>query len=292
MENSSPDIPNSTAWSRLVELVRLEQTVFALPFAFSGLVLGSGGWPRGWDLLWVTLAMVGARTAGMSANRLFDAKIDAANPRTSSRLIPSGRIRPFSVSMILAGSLTLFWLAASQLHPTCLKLWPVAVFLLLVYSLLKRFTALCHLGLGMVQACAPLGGWLAVRGAFEAGPVCLALAILLWVAGFDILYACQDEQHDREHGLHSIPARMGRPRAFRISRSLHVGAVLSLLGCGLLMGLGAVYFGGVALISLLLVWEHQLLSPDDLSKMQQAFFWANALVSLTLLLSIILEVCF
>ena len=198
-------------WSRLVELVRLEQTVFALPFAFTGLLLASEGWPSFADLLWVSVAMVGARTTGMSANRLFDQDLDAANPRTADRLLPSGRVKSLSVTLLLCVSLGMFWLATSQLHPTCLKLWPLAVFLLLIYSLLKRITWLCHLGLGMVQACAPLGGWLAVRGELAPGPIFLALAIMLWVTGFDILYACQDEEHDRSTGSSLCLPGLGPP---------------------------------------------------------------------------------
>lgn len=284
------DSNKDTVWGRFVELVRLEQTVFALPFAYVGMFLAARGWPGTWTFFWVTLAMVGARTAGMSANRLIDARIDAANPRTAGRILPSGRGRPLAVGLVMLASLALLALSAWMLNPLCFKLCPLAVALLLVYSYLKRITWACHLGLGLVQACAPLGGWLAVSPSLPLAPRLLGLSSFLWVAGFDMLYACQDTEHDRRVGLFSLPARLGNERAFKVARLFHAGVLACLLGAGLSCGLGTTYFAGLGFIAAVLVWEHSLLAPDDLSKMQQAFFVANALVSVTLLAAVILEV--
>lgn len=239
---------------------------------------------------WVTLAMIGARTAGMCANRLIDAEIDGRNPRTQDRALPAGRIAASTVFRFMLLSLALLVLAASQLNPLCLHLCPLAVFLLLAYSYLKRVTWACHLGLGLVQACAPIGGWLAVTGRFDTPPLWLGGAIFLWVAGFDILYACQDVEVDRREGLHSLPAVLGPERAFWISRAFHAGTVVALAMAGAALGLSPGYFAGIGLIGALLVYEHSLLHPRDLKNMQKAFFQMNALVSVTFLLSVLWEV--
>ncbi len=279
-----------TRWKRFVELVRLEQTLFALPFAYAGMLLAQHGWPTVATAFWVTAAMVGARTAGMCANRLIDAEIDARNPRTRDRALPAGKMAAGTVFRAMLISLGLLVLASSQLNPLCMQLCPLAVFLLLAYSYLKRFTWACHLGLGLVQACAPIGGWLAVAGRFSAPPLWLGAAIFLWVAGFDILYACQDIEVDRRDGLHSLPALIGADKAFWISRLFHAGTVGSLAMVGTALGLGLGYFAGIGLIGALLVYEHSLLHPRDLSNMQKAFFQMNALVSLTFLASVLWEV--
>lgn len=278
------------AWERFVDLVRFEQTVFALPFAWVGVLLAGRGLPDLGTFVWVSLAMVGARTAGMALNRLIDREIDARNPRTRERALPAGRVSVRSVQLLAAGSLALLVLAAARLNPLCLALSPVAVALLVGYSYLKRLTWACHLGLGLVQACAPIGGWLAVSGRFEAPPLLLGLAIFLWVGGFDVLYACQDLEHDRAVGLYSIPARLGADGAFLVARAFHAVAVGCLALAGSLLGLGLPYFAGLGAIGAILVWEHSLLAPDDLSKMQQAFFVCNAMVSLVLLASVLIEV--
>lgn len=279
-----------TRWRRFVELVRLEQTLFALPFAYAGMLLAGHGWPSIRVIVWVTLAMVGARTAGMCANRLIDADIDARNPRTWNRALPSGQMAASTVFRALLLSLALLVLSAAQLNPLCMRLCPLAVALLLAYSYLKRLTWACHLGLGLVQACAPIGGWLAVAGCFSGPPLGLGAAIFLWVAGFDILYACQDIEVDRQQGLHSLPALLGAEWAFWISRLFHLGTVLAMAMVGITLGLGAGYFAGLGLIGALLVYEHSLLHPRDLSNMQKAFFQMNALVSMTFLASVLWEV--
>lgn len=276
---------------QFVEVVRFEQTLFALPFAYCGMLLAANGWPGARILLWVTLAMVGARTAGMCANRLIDRTIDKANPRTKERALPAGRLSSQTVAAWMVASFGLLVHSAGQLNPTCAQLSPVAVAILLFYSYTKRFTWACHLVLGLVQACAPIGGWLAVTGHFHPVPLLLGLAIFLWVAGFDILYACQDYAHDRAVGLFSIPARFGMDRAFRISEGLHIGALLSLLAIAGLSHFGPVYLGGLSLIAGMLWWQHKILTPTDLSRIQQAFFHANVAISLILLLTVGWEVC-
>lgn len=277
--------------SLFIDLVRLEQTLFALPFAYAGMLLAGRGLPGWSQLLWVSLAMFGARTAGMAANRWIDWHIDAVNPRTASRPLPAGRVGGPAVVVLTLASLGLLALAAAQLNPLYFQLWPLAAFLLLGYSYTKRFTWLCHLWLGLVQACAPIGGWLAVRGEWAATPLWLGLAILTWVAGFDVLYACQDFEHDRAHKLHSIPARFGIGRAFRLSEALHGLTLLSLMAVGYTAGLGAGYATALLLIALLLVYQHRILKPDDLSQIQRAFFSANVGISLTLLGALLWEYC-
>jgi 4-hydroxybenzoate polyprenyltransferase len=275
--------------STFIELVRLEQTLFALPFAYAGMLLASRGLPSLWCLLWVSLAMFGARTAGMSANRLIDRHIDAANPRTASRSLAAGKIGALPVVGVMLASLGLLALSSWMLNPLCYQLWPLAALLLLGYSYTKRFTWLCHLWLGLVQACAPIGAWLAVTGSFAITPLLLGLVIFTWVAGFDVLYACQDFQHDRKVGLYSIPSRFGIEQAFRISEGLHLITWLGLLAVGWGAALGAVYFGGCLLIALLLIYQHRILRPQDLSRMQRAFFEANVVISLTLLGTLLWE---
>ena len=279
------------AMKSFVELVRLEQTLFALPFAYAGMLLAGQGFPSLNVLFWVSVAMFGARTAGMCANRIIDKHIDAANPRTADRALPAGRMNTSTVAGWMLLSLALLVKAAYQLNPLCAKLSPIAVFLLLLYSYTKRFTWASHLVLGLVQACAPIGGWLAVTGSFHPVPLLLGLAIFLWVAGFDVLYACQDLEHDKKVGLYSIPARFGPETAFRISEAMHAGTLGALTAVGLLAHLGNVYYSALGLIGALLVWEHTILKPNDLSRIQHAFFTANVTISTLLLASVIWEVC-
>lgn len=286
---ATTELPRPGRLKLFFDLVRFEQTLFALPFAYAGMMLGQRGVPPLNTCLWVTLAMFGARTAGMSANRLIDWKIDALNPRTANRHLPAGQVGGISVMLLMLTSLALLALAAHQLNPLCYQLWPLAALLLLGYSYTKRFTWLCHLWLGLVQACAPIGGWLAACGHWGETPLWLGLVIFTWVAGFDVLYACQDFEHDRKVGLYSIPARFGIESAFRISEGLHLVAWLSLWRVGSTAGLGWVYALGCWLIAALLYYQHRLLKPGDLSQMQKAFFQANVGISLTLLVSLFWE---
>jgi 4-hydroxybenzoate polyprenyltransferase len=270
-------------FSKLWELLRFEQTLFALPIALAAALWAAQGLPPLESVSWMLLAMVGARTAGMSANRLIDSGIDASNPRTKDRLLPSGRIRPSVVFLVLLLSLALLGWSAWNLNPLCFKLCPVAFFLLLGYSYLKRFTWACHFGLGAVQACGPLGAWMAVTGSFEWNACWLALGVSFWMAGFDILYALADEEHDRTHGIHSVPGRFGAVPACQLSRLCHLVAFS--FWCLFSYAVqGGVYLGaGIGAVGALLIWEHMLVGPHRLGQLPMAFFKVNSLISLVLL---------
>jgi 4-hydroxybenzoate polyprenyltransferase len=267
----------------VLEMIKFEHTLFALPFAFLGMVLAAGGWPSWRTVLWITLAMVGARSAAMGWNRLVDRRIDAANPRTASRALPAGLLMPGAVALFVAASAALLVIAAWQLNPLSLALSPIALLILFGYSYTKRFTWASHLVLGLSLAGAPLGAWIAVRGDVTAVPLVLAGAVLLWVAGFDVLYALQDVDFDRRSGLFSIPARFGVVGALWISGVLHllVLALLALLP-RLVPGLGTVYWVGWAGCLGLLAYQHWVVRPADLSRLDAAFFTTNGLLSVWL----------
>lgn len=260
-------------------MIKFSHTVFAMPFALSSATLAIDGpvpWPK---LGWIVLAMVGARSAAMGFNRLADQEIDARNPRTAARELPAGRLgrREVWTFVLLAATLLVF--AAAMLNPLCLALSPVALGVVFGYSYTKRFTALSHVVLGFGLAIAPVGAWLALRGSFAAPPLVLAAAVVLWVAGFDVIYSCQDVAFDRSSGLHSLPARLGAARALVVARAFHVAAVGLLAGLFWLAPLHPVYLVGVAAVGLLLAYEHSLVRADDLRKVDAAFFTANAWVS-------------
>ena len=267
-----------------LEMIKIEHTLFALPFAFLGAVLAAGGLPSLRQLLWITLAMVGARSAAMAFNRIADREYDARNPRTRTRAVPAGRL---SVSFVWAFTLisaALFFLAAAMLNRLTLLLAPVALASVLLYSYTKRFTSLSHVVLGWCLCIAPTGAWIAVRGALDSAvPLLLSLVVLLWTAGFDVLYACQDYDFDREAGLRSIPARVGVARALLVSRLLHAGAFAALVALYFLTSLGAAALAGVLLTGALLIYQHSLVRADDLSRLDAAFFTTNAFVSVILL---------
>ena len=266
----------------LLEMIKIQHTVFALPFAFMGALLAAQGLPSGRQAFFILLAMVGARSAAMAFNRLVDAEMDARNPRTADRALPRGLVsRSFALGFVWVSSL-LYFFAAAQLNPLALALSPLALAVVLGYSYTKRFTWTSHLVLGAALGLAPVAGWIAVRGDLGAPPLVLGAAVLLWVAGFDVLYALQDEDFDREVGLHSLPVRLGRARAMALAKFLHSGAALGFFGVGWLAGLGWLYFLAVLAAGLLLWWEHRLLSPQDLSRLNQAFFTLNGSVSLVL----------
>jgi len=267
-----------------LEMIKIEHTLFALPFALLGAALAAGGLPSWRQLLWITLAMVGARSAAMAFNRIADREYDAANPRTRDRAIPAGLLSlPFAWGFTVA-SAALFFLAAAMLNRLTLALAPLALASVLLYSYTKRFTSLSHLALGWCLSIAPTGAWVAVRGAFDSAvPLLLSLVVLLWTAGFDVLYACQDYDFDRRAGLRSLPARLGVARALTVSRLLHAGAFAALLGLYFAAGLGALALLGVLLTGALLVYQHSLVRADDLSRLNAAFFTTNAFVSVILL---------
>ncbi len=268
-------------WNRLkifFELIKFEHTVFALPFAYIGMIAAYGAWPRFSVFFWVTAAMASARTAGMLLNRIIDVKIDAENPRTKNRATVSGTF-PISSAMMAAGvSLIVFFLSAFMLNPLCFKLSAIALFFLTAYHYVKRFSFLCHFTLGLVLGIAPIGGWIAVRGTFSWVPVVLAVAVLFWVAGFDIIYSLQDVEFDKSHNLHSVPAQFGQSMALKISSYSHVITVIFLILFGFAGHLGFVYFIGVVVCSILLKLEHSLLSEGDLSRINVSFFTINGCI--------------
>jgi 4-hydroxybenzoate polyprenyltransferase len=266
-----------------LEMIKIEHTLFALPFAFLGAVLAARGLPTAWQLVWITVAMVGARSAAMTFNRIADRHLDAQNPRTRERAIPAGLLSlRFAWAFTVAASL-LFFFAALMLNRLTLLFSPVALASLLLYSYTKRFTSLSHLVLGWCLAIAPTGAWIAVRGAIGSpAPLLLSLVVLLWTAGFDVLYACQDFDFDRRAGLRSIPARVGVPAALWIARALHAGAFAALVGLYLTVQLGWLALAGLFTTGALLVYQHSLVRADDLSRLNAAFFTTNAFVSVIL----------
>jgi len=276
---------------RLVgELIRFSHTVFALPFALIAALAAAGGVPPAPTLAWILLAMVGARTAAMAFNRIADAALDAANPRTAGRPLPSGRATPaLAWALVAAGGAALV-AAAWRLNPLCLALSPLALGWVLAYSYAKRFTALSHLWLGLGLGLAPVGAWLAVRGAFAVPPLVLGAAVTAWVAGFDTLYSLQDESFDRRTGLHSLPARLGVRRALAVARVLHGAALAGLAAFAALAGGGWGLWTGVAAAAVLLVWQHAIVGPGHLERLDTAFFTANGVLSVGLFALYLAEV--
>ena len=265
------------------EMIKIEHTLFALPFAFLGAVLAANGLPSLRQIIWISAAMVGARSTAMAFNRLADRQIDARNPRTSNRALPSGLLSVGFVWAFTAVSATLFFVAAAMLNRLTLLLAPVALASVLLYSFTKRWTLLSHLVLGWCLSIAPTGAWIAVRGSLDSPvPLLLSLVVMLWTAGFDVLYACQDYDFDKHMGLHSIPKRFGIERALIIARLLHVAAFLALVALYLLTQLGLVAMAGVLATAVLLFYQHRLVKADDLSRLNAAFFTTNAFVSVIL----------
>jgi 4-hydroxybenzoate polyprenyltransferase len=261
-------------------MIRFSHSVFALPFALSSAVIAAGTGISWRQVVWILVAMVGARSAAMGFNRLADQRLDARNPRTAGRELPRGVLSRGEVWVFVAASAATLVVAAAMLNPLCLVLSPVALLVVFGYSYTKRFTALSHVFLGLALAVAPMGAWLAVRGRFEAPPVVLGLAVLFWVAGFDTIYACQDEAFDRVEGLHSLPARLGTRRALVVARLFHVIAVALLAAVYVLAPLHPLYLAGVGVVAALLIYEHSLVRADDLSRIDAAFFTVNGWISL------------
>jgi 4-hydroxybenzoate polyprenyltransferase len=264
---------------RLASLVKLEHTVFALPFAYVGAFLAVEGFPGWADLGWVTLAMVGARTLAMGLNRLVDAELDARNPRTATRELPAGTLSRAQVLTLCAVALLGFLVAIWQLAPVVRWLWPIPVALFVVYPYLKRVTWLCHLWLGACIGLAPVGAWVALTGELPWQAWLLGAAVALWVAGFDLFYSLFDLEHDRREGLHSWAVRFGERGAFVGARAMHVGTVALLVAVGLGLSVGAAYWIGVVVTACLLVYEHSLVRPGDLRRLDAAFFTVNGVIS-------------
>ncbi len=274
----------------LLGMVRFQHTVFALPFAFAGALMATNAWPPLATLGWILLAMVGARSLAMALNRLIDRRIDAANPRTAGRHLPSGRLTTRQVWAFAAASLAAMLVAVSQLPVLTWWLWPIPVALFVVYPYTKRVTWACHLVLGLSIGIAPIGGWIAVTGAFALAPVLLWLAVAAWIAGFDVIYALLDVDHDRRAGIRSIPARFGERRALRIAAGLHVASLALLAWAGAAAGMSWPYYAGVAACLLVLAWEHATVRPGDDARIQAAFGTANGVMALVFLAGVIVAV--
>lgn len=273
-----------------LEMIKFSHTVFALPFAFTGALLAGRALPAPAKVGWIVLAMVGARTAAMGLNRVIDAKIDARNPRTSGRAIPAGLLGRGVVLVFVALSVVLMLFAAGQLNPLCLYLSPVALFFILLYSYCKRFTSMAHVVLGICLAGAPLGAWIAIRGTLDAPAYLLGLAVLFWVAGFDILYALQDLEFDRNSGLHSIPSKLGVAGSLWTSRIFHLVTCLLLALLYRSMHLGPFFLAGFVVTCLLLGYEHWILRGGNLDRLDAAFFNMNGYISVTLFLATLADV--
>jgi 4-hydroxybenzoate polyprenyltransferase len=275
--------PRGTSKLRtFLEAIKFEHTIFALPFAYIGMMLAADGAPTWAQFIWITVAMASARTFAMAFNRLIDREIDARNPRTANRALPRRLLSAAEMGTYTAISAVVLTVAAWQLNPLCLILLPGAVLILTGYSYTKRFTWLCHGILGIAIGLAPVGAWVAVTASIDPRALLLGFTVATWIAGFDLLYACQDVEFDRTNGLYSVPARFGIASALGWSRVLHAVTMLSLTAIGVWLGLGIVYWLGVVVAGGLLVYEHSLLKPNDLSKLDMAFFNVNGYISVIL----------
>jgi 4-hydroxybenzoate polyprenyltransferase len=281
------------AMSKLADylsLVKFEHSIFALPFVLSAAFIHAGGLPTAWQLGWMVVAAVSVRTAAMAFNRIIDRRLDALNPRTSERELPTGRVRVSKAWVLTVACSALFVASAAMLNRLCFALSLPALIVLLGYSYTKRFTAWCHAALGLSLGIAPMGAWLAVHPTFDYAPMVLSLAVICWVAGFDIIYALLDEAFDRAHGVHSAVVALGRRGALQVSSALH-GAFLVLVALfGWLTGMGPAYYAAIGIVGVVVVVEHLIVSPDDLSRVNAAFFTANGVASLLVLVGVCLEV--
>lgn len=267
----------------VLEMIKFQHSIFALPFALTSMLIAAGGMPRWYSVFWIVLACVSARTAAMSFNRWADADLDGRNPRTAGRAIPAGRLSKRFVLGFAVGAALLFIFCAAMLNHLALLLSPLALVVLLGYSFTKRFTSLSHLVLGLALGIAPVGAWIAIRGEIAAVPVLLGLGVLLWTAGFDLIYSCQDYDVDRRQRLFSIPARLGIPTALRLSMILHACTVLTFVAAGFLAHMHWMYYAGVGVVAALLAAEHLVVDPDDPRRINAAFFTVNSWVGLVML---------
>jgi 4-hydroxybenzoate polyprenyltransferase len=282
-ELATPPASSSGFFGRVrttLEMIKFEHSIFALPFALTGAMLAASGWPSGRQLFWLIVAMVGARSAAMAFNRIADFKFDAANPRTRTRALPAGQLTLRFAVGFTAISAALLGLAAYELNGLAFKLSPLALAVLLLYSYTKRFTWLSHMILGLCLGMAPVAAWIALRGNVDAGVLLLGAAVALWVAGFDIIYACQDVEFDRAAGLHSFPRHYGIAAALYASAGLHLVTMVLLVLTARMENLGWVAGSGLAAVAVLLAYEHALVKPGDLSRVNAAFFTINGYISL------------
>ncbi len=271
---------------RFASLVKLEHTVFALPYAYVGAILAVRGIPSAHDLVWITAAMVGARSLAMALNRLIDAELDARNPRTAAREIPAGLLSRLQVAAFALASAALFVIAVWRLAPVTHVLWPIPLAAFVLYPYTKRFTWLCHFFLGLSIALAPLGGWVAVTNSVDWQPFLITAAVGLWVAGFDVIYATMDVEVDRREGLHSLPERFGPGVALLVTRLCHLACVGLLVWLGIDLALGPLYYLGLAAVAALLGYENAIVHPDDLSRVNTAFFTVNGMISILFLVGV------
>ena len=271
--------------STFLEAIKFEHTIFALPFAYIGMILAARGLPALSQFIWITLAMVGARTAAMSLNRLIDSAQDAQNPRTQNRAIPRGLISANEMKLWAIAATALLVVSAWQLNWLAFALSPLALIFLVGYSYTKRYTWLCHFVLGLTDGIAPIGAWVGVQAAITLPAILLGLVVTFWIGGFDILYACQDIDFDRRMRLHSIPARFGVPAALLIARIAHIITVALLAAIGVLLHLGIAWWLGIVVVAALLVYEHMLVKPHDLSKINVAFFNINSYIALVIFIA-------
>ncbi|WP_022852816.1 4-hydroxybenzoate octaprenyltransferase [Thermodesulfatator atlanticus] len=276
----------------LLDMIKFEHTIFALPFAFTGAFLAAKGVPSAEKCLLILGAMVGARTAAMTFNRIVDLPFDAANPRTKERPLVTGAVKKTEAWCFFLISLGIFFACAAALNPLTFKLSPIAMVIVLAYSYTKRFTWLCHVFLGLAIGLAPLAGWIAVKPSFDTVPLVLSLAVLFWVAGFDILYACLDEEFDRKIGLKSIPAKFGKRKAFLFSAVFHAIAFGLFVLVGFLAHLSWIYFAGLLITLGLFIAQRVVISPDDLSRLNLSFFTFNGAISMVLFIAVVLDLLF
>ncbi|PKB78015.1 MAG: hypothetical protein BZY88_20150 [SAR202 cluster bacterium Io17-Chloro-G9] len=275
-----------------LNFVRIHETLFALPFAYIGMLLAAGGWPGWHDFVWINVAMAGARTLGMAANRLVHRKEDAINPRTTGRHLPMGLIKPWEAGLMMTVSAGVLFYGASQLNPLALALAPVAAAYVVLYAYAKYFTWACHFVLGWALAIAPSAAWIGVTGSLDFPPVLLSLAVAGWAGGFDTIYGCADYDFDRTQNVYSIAKRFGISGALITAKAAHLMSALSLLALGIWLDMGIYYFTGWAIAVLLLVYENSLVTPANLSKLNSPFFRYNSIISLVLLVFTILDMAF
>jgi 4-hydroxybenzoate polyprenyltransferase len=275
-----------------LRMIKFPHSVFALPFAFTGAIMAAEGIPSLREIVWITIAMVGARSGAFGLNRIIDRKIDKANPRTKKRELPTGAIRLSEAILFTVLSFIVFIFAASMLNPLCLKLSPVALAVIFIYSHTKRFTWASHFVLGLALSAAPLGAWIAIRGTFDLEILPIAVAVIFWLAGFDTLYALQDIEFDKSYGLYSIPKRFGVRKALILARLFHLIALSLLLFSGVLFKLGNFYWLGIMVVAGMFIYEHSLVKENDLSKLDMAFFNMNGYISITVFVFTFLDYTF
>lgn len=269
--------------------IAFSHSIFALPFAYMGAFLAADGFPAWHDLFWITVAMVGARSAAMALNKLIDLKYDKLQPRFVNRPMVTGQIKPKEAVIFILASLFVFLLAAANLAPLCLKLWPLALIPLVIYPYMKRCSFTCHFVLGLALGIAPIGAWVAIQNEITPVSLILGFSVAVWIAAFDVIYACQDISFDKKHSLHSIPVRFGLIKALRLTKIMHAFCVLGFILTGIIMKLNYIYYLGVLVVAAVLVYQHSLIGPDNLKDVNHAYFMRNGLVSIVLLIFTVLS---